>query len=94
MRRVLVVAMLALACGGSDDAPPPPPAEFSILNGSVVCHQPDRAYHVRASGAVSLCEWDCATFDGQTGFVQVGFGYMPSGPVVVMPIVVPAEGCQ
>jgi hypothetical protein len=93
MRRVLVVAMLALACGGSEDAPPPA-ATFDVLDGQAVCHQPDRAYHIRATEAVSLCEWDCATLNGETGFVQVGFGYIPNAPVLVMPIVLEREGCQ
>jgi hypothetical protein len=93
MRRVLVVAALALACGGSDEAPPPA-AEFTILEGAVICHQPDRAYSNRATGQIALCEWECATFNGESGFVQVGFGYIPNAPVLVMPIVLEREGCQ
>jgi hypothetical protein len=93
MRRVLVVAMLLTACGGSDDKGPPE-ATHGVVFGQVLCAEPDRTTRLVATGAVAVCEWDCASHEGETGGVRAMFRYSGGRVVSAEYLVTPVEGCQ
>jgi hypothetical protein len=93
MRRVLVVALL-LGCGGSDTYQGPPEAGYGVMLGRVFCAEPDRTTHLAAGGDVTVCEWDCASHEGETGAVRAMFQYDGGRMIRAEYSVTPVAGCQ